>query len=186
MLGHVPDEVAVARAGVGAGEVEAAQPRVDRAAPGAGEDVDARAGRLEQERVGQAGAAGLGLVALGPLGFEPPDGLVVAVGGRLRRPQRVAAGMGRFVEERRVVDPARFPVERGVGGAGERDRRLRAVGRVDAGDHDARERAGRSGELSTVCASRFSAKVLPAPPGPAIAARNGVCDLAATQSCASG
>ena len=91
----IPDEITVACAGVGPGEVEPPQARVDRTAPRAGEDVDARAGGLEQERVGEAGAAGLGLVPLGALGFEPADKLVMAVGRRLGRSQRVAAGVGR-------------------------------------------------------------------------------------------
>ncbi len=143
----VPDQIAVACAGVGPGEVEPAQARVDRTAPRAGEDVDARAGGLEQQRVGQAGAAGLGLVALGPLGFEPADDLVMAVGRRLRRPQRVAAGVGGLIEQRPIVDPARLPIESGIGGAGQRDRRLGAVGGVHPRHHDPRERAGRSGEL---------------------------------------
>ena len=144
--GDVADEVAVARARVGPGKVEAAQPRVDGGAARPGEDVDARARRLEQERVGQAGGARLGLVALRPFGLELADDFLVAVGRGLRRPQGVAAGMGQFVEQRRIVDVARVAIERGIGGAGQRHRRIGAVGRVDPRDHDPRERALGPGE----------------------------------------
>ena len=139
--GDVPDEVAVARARVGPGEVEPAQALIDGGAARPGEDVDARARRLEQERVGQAGGARLGLVALRPFGIEPADDLLVAVGRGLRRPQGVAAGMGQFVEQRRIVDVARVAIERGVGGAGQRHWRIGPVGRVDPRDHDPLERA---------------------------------------------
>ncbi len=108
MLPNVAHEVAIAGGGVGSGEIEASEAGVDRSAPRAGEDVDARARRLEQQRVGEAGGARLDLVALRALGLELADDLVMAVGSGFRRPQRIAAGMRRLVEQGRIIDAARL------------------------------------------------------------------------------
>ncbi len=138
---HVADEFAVARDSVRPREVEAAQPGVNRASPAAGEDIDSRAWRLEQQRVGEAGAARLGLVELRPLGLEFSNDLVMPVGGGLGGAQRIAARMGGFVEERRIVGAARLPVEGRKSGACKRDRGFDAVRRIDARDNDPPKRA---------------------------------------------
>ena len=66
---HVAHEVTIAGAGVGSGEAEASEAGVNRAAPRAGEDVDARTGGFEKQRVGEPGGARLDLVALHALGL---------------------------------------------------------------------------------------------------------------------
>ena len=92
---------------------------------------------------------------------------------------RIAAGMADLVQQARIVDAAGLAVERGIGGAGDRHRRLDAARSVDARQHHALKRlpapvAGEALSCSIVCARRLSANVLPAPDGPKIAARNGV------------
>ena len=119
--------MAVARVGVRCGEAEPAQPRLDRAATRAGENVDARARGLEQQGVGEPGALGLDVVTLRALGLELPDHLVVTVGRRSRGAMRIAAGMAGLVEQGRIIDAAGLAIERGVGGAGDRHRRLEAA-----------------------------------------------------------
>ena len=73
-------QVAEAGGRVAAGEVEAAQARFDRAAIGADESVDARARRLVEQRVGQARALGLDIVARRAFALQPPRQLVMALG----------------------------------------------------------------------------------------------------------
>ena len=69
---HVPRQIAVARVGVRSRESEPAQLRLDRSPARTREDIDARAGGVERQRVGEAGASCLDLVALRALGFELP------------------------------------------------------------------------------------------------------------------
>ena len=64
----------------------------------------------------------------------------MTIGRRPRRAVRIAARMAGFVEQRRIVDAARPAIESGVGGAGDRNRRLNAARRVDMRHHDPRER----------------------------------------------
>ena len=62
----------------------------------------------------------------------------MAIRGGFGRPQRIAAGMRRLVEQRRIINPARLAVEGRIGGARERDGCFGAVGRIDPCDnHDA-------------------------------------------------
>ena len=138
---HIPHQMTVAGVGVRSGEAKPAQPRLDRAAPRAGEDVDARAGRLEQQSVGEPGALGLDVVALQALGLEPSCQVVMAIGRRPRGALRIAAGMAGFVEQGRIIDAAGLAIERGVGGAGDRDWRLEAAPGVDMRHHHLRQRA---------------------------------------------
>ena len=60
----------------------------------------------------------------------------MAIGRRSRGAMRIAAGMAGFVQEARIIHPARLPVERGIGGGRDRHRRLDAVRGVDARQHD--------------------------------------------------
>ncbi len=140
---HVPHQIAVAGVGVRSGEAEPAQPRFDHAATRAGENVDARARGLEQQSVGEPGALGFDVVAVRALGLELPHQVVVTVGGRPRGAMRIAAGVAGLVEQGRIVDAAGFAIERGVGGAGDRHRRLEAASRVDMRHHRPRQRARR-------------------------------------------
>ena len=61
---HVARQITVARIGVGPDESEPAQLAFDRSSAGAGEDVDARTGRVERQRVGEPRPSGLDLVTL--------------------------------------------------------------------------------------------------------------------------
>ncbi len=70
----------------------------------------------------------------------------MAVGGGFRRPQRIAAGMRRLVEQRRIVDASRLAVEGRVGRARKRDRRFGAVGSVHPRDNHPREGSSGAGE----------------------------------------
>ena len=144
---HIAHQIAIAGGGVRSGEIEAAEARVDRPAPGAGEYVHARTGRLEQQRVGQAGGAGLHLVALRPFGLELADDVVMAVGRRLRGPKRIAAGVRQLIEQRRIIDAAWLAIEGRVGGARDRDRRLDAVGCIHARHDDPRKGASRANQI---------------------------------------
>ena len=144
--GHIAHEIAIAECGVRAGEIETPQAGLDCAAPRAREHVGAGTGRLVKQRVGEAGAMRLDLVAPRAFGLEFAYDLVMAVGGCLRRPQGIPASVRRFVKQRRIVDAARFAVERGIGGAGDCDRRFGAVGRVDSHDDHSRKSALRSAE----------------------------------------
>ena len=76
---HVPHQMAVAGVGVRSGEAEPAHRAsiMPRRAPG--ENVDARAGGLEQQRVGEPRAFGLDVVALRALGLELPDEVVMTI-----------------------------------------------------------------------------------------------------------
>ena len=138
---HVAHQIAVAGVGVRSGEAEPAQPRLDHAPPRAGENVDARAGGLEQQRVGEPRALGLDVVAVRALGLELPHQFVMTIGRRPRGAMRIAAGMAGFVEQGRIVDAAGLAIERGVGGAGDRNRRLEAASGVDMRHHGPRQRA---------------------------------------------
>ena len=138
---HVSDQMAVAGVGVRSGEAEPAQPRLDHAAPRAGENVNARAGGLEQQRVGQPGALGLDVVAVRALGLDLPHQVVMTVGRRPRGALRIAAGMAGFIEQGRIVDAAGLAIKRGVGGAGDRHRRLEATAGVDMRHHGPPQRA---------------------------------------------
>ena len=60
----------------------------------------------------------------------------MAVGRRSRGAMRIAAGMAGFIQEARIIHPARLPIERGIGGARDRHRRVDAVRGVDARQHD--------------------------------------------------
>ena len=135
------DQMAVAGVGVRSGEAEPAQPRLDHAAPRAGENVNARAGGLEQQRVGQPGALGLDVVAVRALGLDLPHQVVMTVGRRPRGALRIAAGMAGFIEQGRIVDAAGLAIKRGVGGAGDRHRRLEATAGVDMRHHGPSQRA---------------------------------------------
>ena len=133
---HVARQVAIARVDVRAGESEPAQLRLDRSAARAGENIDARAGSVERQRIGDPRAFGLDVVALRALGFEPPYEIVVAVGRCPRGAMGIAAGMAGFIQEARIIHPAGLPIERGIGGARDRHRRLDAARGVDARQHD--------------------------------------------------
>src|SRR6185437_3022269 len=95
-------------------EPEPAQMRLDRPPPGAGENVDAGARRIERQRVGEPRPLGLDVVALRALGFEFPHKVVMAVGGCPGGALRIAPGMAGLVEQGRIVRPARLAIERGV------------------------------------------------------------------------
>ena len=127
----VARQMAVALVGVRSDQSETAQLRFDRSPMGAREDVEPRAGGVEGERVGETGAFGLDLVALGALALKLPDEIVMAVGSRPGRPVRIAARMANLIQQARIVDAARRTVERGIGGAGDRHRRLGADRSVD-------------------------------------------------------
>ena len=105
----------------------------DRAAIGADESVDARARRLVEQRVGQARALGLDLVARRALALQPPDQLVMAIGGGGGGAQGIGAGVGGFVGQRSVIDAVAVALERGEGrrsdGAGGIARHARRVDR---------------------------------------------------------
>ena len=60
----------------------------------------------------------------------------MAIGRRSRGAMGIAAGMAGFVQETRIIHPARLPIESGIGGARDRHRRLDAVRGVDARQHD--------------------------------------------------
>ena len=49
---------------------------------------------------------------------------------------RIAAGMAGLVQQPRIIHAARLAIERGVGGARDRHRRLDAARGVDARQHD--------------------------------------------------
>ena len=130
---------------VALGEIEAAQPRFDRAAIGADESVDARARRLVEQRVGQARALGLDVVARRALALQPSHQLVMALGGGGGGAQRIGAGVGGFVGQRGVIDAVAVALERGEGrrsdGAGGVARHARRVDRR----HDDLRQEGRAG-----------------------------------------
>ena len=65
----------------------------------------------------------------------------MAIGRRPRGALRIAARMAGFVEQRRIVDAAGLAIEGGVGGAGDRHRRLDAVPGVDMRQRHPRQRA---------------------------------------------
>ena len=142
---YVARQTAIARVDVGAGESEPAQLRLDRSAARAGEDVEARAGGVERQRIGDPRTFGLDVVALRALGFELPHEIVMAIGRRSRGAMGIAAGMAGFVQEARIIHAARLPIERGIGGARDRHRRLDAVRGVDARQHDPLEDAAAGG-----------------------------------------
>jgi hypothetical protein len=122
------------------GELEAAQPRLDRAAVGADESVDARARRLVEQRVGQARALGLDVVARRAFFLQPSHQLVMALGGGGGGAQRIGAGVGGFVGERGVIDAVAVAFERGEGGRSDGAGRIARHARgVDRGDHDLRQ-----------------------------------------------
>ena len=104
------------------------------------EDVDTRAGGVEGQRVGETRAFGLDLVALRALGLELPDEIVMTIGSRSGRPMRIAARMADLIQQARIVDAAGLAIERGIGGAGDRHRRLDAARSVDARQHDSLKR----------------------------------------------
>ena len=104
------------------------------------EDVESRAGGVEGQRVGETCAFGLDLVALRALALELPDEIVMTVGSRPGRPVRIAARMANLIQQARIVDAAWRAIERGIGGAGDRHRRLDADRSVDARQHHALKR----------------------------------------------
>ena len=130
---------------VALGEVEAAQPRFDRAAIGADERVDARARRLVEQRVGQARALGLDVVARRAFALEPSHQLVMAFGGGVGGAQRIGAGVGGLVGQRSVIDAVAIAFERGEGGRCEGAGGIaRYASRVDR-RHDDLRHEGRAG-----------------------------------------
>ena len=155
---YVARQTAIARVDVGAGESEPAQLRLDRSAARAGEDVEARAGGVERQRIGDPRAFGLDLVALRALGFELPHEVVMAIGRRSRGAMGIAAGMAGFVQEARIIHPAGLAIERGIGGARDRHRRLDAVRGVDARQHDPLKDARRRRSLTKRRAVRSPAR----------------------------
>ena len=99
-----------------------------------------RAGRVEGQRVRETCAFGLDLVALRALGLKLPDEIVMTIGSGAGRPVRIAARMAKVIQQARIVDAAWLAIERGIGGAGDRHRRLDADRSVDARQHDALKR----------------------------------------------
>ena len=93
-------------------------------------------GRVERQRVREPRAFGLDLVALRALGLELPHQIVMTIGRRSGGPMRIAARMADFVQQARIVHAAGLAIERGIGGAGDRHRRLDADRSVDARQHD--------------------------------------------------
>ena len=145
--GHIPHELAIAGPSVRAAyQIKPPQARLDCAPTRARERVDARARGLEQQRVGKTRATRLGFVALNAFGLKSTDDLVVPVGRRVGRAQRVAAGMRAFVDEGGIVDAARFAIERAICRARDGDRSVGAVGGVDASHDDPRQGAWRTGQ----------------------------------------
>ncbi len=142
------------------------------------EDVKSRAGRVEGQRIRKTRAFRLDLVALRALSLELPDEIVMTIGSRAGRPVRIAARMAQVIQQARIVDAAGLAIERGIGGARDRHRRLGADRGVDARHDHAPKRLPacrrEAPSCSIICARRLKAKLLPAPEGPKIAARNGV------------
>ena len=153
---HVAHQMAIADVGVRSGEAEPAQPRLDHAPTRAGENVDPRARGLEQESVGEPGALGLDVVAVRAFCLDLPHQVVMTVGRRPRGAMRIAAGMAGLVEQGRIVDAAGLAIERGVGGAGDRHRRLESAPRVDMRHHGPPQRARRR-------SAEFNDRLLQAP-----------------------
>src|ERR1700733_12866966 len=98
------------------------------------EDVDTRAGGIEGQRVRETGAFGLDLVALRALGLKLPDEIIMTIGSRAGGPVRIAARMAQVIQQARIVHTAGLAIERGIGGARDRHRRLGADRSVDARD----------------------------------------------------
>ena len=96
------------------------------------EDVDTRAGGVEGQRVRETCAFGLDLVALRALGLELPDEIIMTIGSRAGRPVRITARMAQVIQQARIVHAAGLAIERGIGGARDRHRRLDADRSVDA------------------------------------------------------
>jgi len=142
---YVAHEMAIARVDIRAGESKPAQSRLDRSAARAGEDVEARAGGVRRERIGKPRAFGLDVVTLGALGFELPYEIVMTVGRGSRGAMRIAAGVACLIQQARIVRALRPPIERGVGGARDRHRRLDAPRGVDPRHHHPPERAAACG-----------------------------------------
>ena len=135
---EVAHEIAVARRGVACGEVEPAQPRLDRGAVGAREGVEARSRGLVEERLGEPCALGFDFVARRALGFQPFADFVVAIRGGRRGALRIGPRVGGFVGERGVTDAAPIAFQRREGGRRDRDGGIAANAcRVDRHDHHA-------------------------------------------------
>ncbi len=148
----VARKIAIARVCVRSGQAKTAQLRFDRASICAREDVDARAGGVEGERVRETCALGLDFVALRTFGLKPPDEIVMVIGGRAGRPVRIVAGVAKVIQKARIIHAAGLEIERHIDGARDRHRRLDAGRSIDARHDHALKRlaAGRSGtaELS--------------------------------------
>ena len=94
-------------------------------------------------------AFGLDVVALRALGLELPDEIVMTIGRRAGRPMRIAARVANLIQQARIVDVAGLAVERGIGRAGDRHRRLDADRSVDARQHHALQPPARLPSLTT-------------------------------------
>ena len=109
----------------------------------ASEDVNARAGAIERQRIGEARSFGLDVVALRALGFELPDQIVMTIGRSPGGAMRIAARMADLVQQARIIHAAGLVIERGIGGAGDRHRRFDAARNVDARQNDPLKDASR-------------------------------------------
>ena len=189
---EVAHQVAEVGGRVALGEIEAAQPRFHRAAIGADERVDARARRLVEQRVGQARAFGLDVVARRAFALEPSQARHCA---RRRRRRRAT-------DRRRRWRPRR-PARRNRRRRGRARARRRPPKRWRRRDRPTRpprrstpprpstgrvsRRSGRRRrEPLDILTQRRSAKLAPEPEGPTNPIRNGVCASAASAISASG
>ena len=121
-IGPVPHQFLEGPQRVGGRQAEGAQPRLDAAAVGAGEAVDPRTRALEEDGLGEAGAADADVVEGLALVIEAPAQGVEALAGDAGGLARVPAGVDCVLGEARVMRRERLEEaadqERGRGEAG--------------------------------------------------------------------
>ena len=139
---YVAHHVLVGGDGVRARQREAAQRRVEPGAVGAGIRVDARAGGLIENGLGQAGAARVELVLGAPAGVERALRGGEALARVARHRLRIAPEMLGLLDESGVGGVGlRGLLQRGMDGGGDGVRRIGGAGRrVERDSHDAGER----------------------------------------------